>query len=137
MKFLPRHSIRTRILSLFLSELFYLIAVLDFADKNFGRLETWNEVFVDNNGSVAGNISCDFLFPLFVDKASKPTNVNIVAAGHGVLDNGKKGFYGCRYIGFVDSCLVSDLIDYVCFRHGAWVLRLWVRDDKINLRRHI
>ena len=47
-----------------------------------------------------------------------------MAARHGIFYNGKEGFYrGCD-IRFIDACLLCDLINNVCFRHGAWVLGL-------------
>lgn len=81
-------------------------------------------MFINNDGRISRNVAGNFFLAFFVYKAAKSANINIVATRHRILNNGKEGFYGGCYIGFIDACLVSDLIDYVCFRHGSGVLGL-------------
>lgn len=116
---------------LLLSELLYLITAFDFIDKHLGRLEAGDEMLINDNCSVPGDVASDLFLPLLIHKTSKATNIDIMATGHGVLYNGKEGLHGCRHIGFVDSCLVCNLIDYVCFRHGSWVLGLGLGTTKL------
>ena len=106
-------------------QLLNLVAALNLVDKNFRGFEAGNEMLINDDRSIPGNIAGNFLLPLLINKTPEAANINVVAAGHGVFDNGKEGFYRRCYIGFVDSCLVCNLVDYVCFRHGSWVL--WLR----------
>ena len=116
---------------LLFSELLYLLAVLDFAYKNFSWLKARDVVLINDNGRVPGDVAGNFFLSILVNKTPKPANIDIMAAGHGVFNNGKEGFHGCSYIGFVDSCLVCNLIDYVCFRHGSGVLGLRLGTTKL------
>ncbi len=79
-------------------------------------------MFINYDSRVPGNVAGNFFLSLLVDKTSESAHVNIMPAGHGILNDRKEGLYGCRYVGFVDSCLVCNLIDYVCFRHGSGCL---------------
>lgn len=83
-------SIRTN--RLLFSQLLYLLAVLYFVDKNFGRLETGHKVFINYQGRVSGDVTSDFLFTLLIDETSKSTNVNVIATCHGTLHNAEKCF---------------------------------------------
>jgi hypothetical protein len=112
------------VLNLFLRELLYFVAVLDLVDENLGRLEAGNEVLIDNDGGVARNIARNLFLALLIDKATEAANINIMSTRHRVLYNGKKSFYGRRDISFVDAGFFRNLINNVCFRHGAWVLLL-------------
>jgi hypothetical protein len=102
---------------LFLSQLLYFLAVLNLVNENFGRLEAWNKVLVYYQGSIAGNIPGDLLLPLFVDKAAESADVNVISAGHGRFHNAKECFYGCGHISLVNSGLLSDFVDDICFGH--------------------
>ena len=107
---------------LLLCQLLYFVAVLDLIDEDFGRLKAGNEMLIDNDSRIAGNVSGNFFLSLFIDETSESANINIMAARHGIFYNRKEGFYrGCN-IGFIDAGLLCDLIDNVCFRHGAGVL---------------
>ena len=99
-----------------------LLAVLDLADEDLGGLETWNIMLIYHNSRISGNVPGYFLFAFLIDETAKTTHVNIMSAGHGVLNNGEEGLYGSSYIGFVDACLICDLIDYVCFGHVSGCL---------------
>ncbi len=120
-------------LKLLLSELLYLLAVLNLVDEDFCWFEAGDIMLLDDDGGVTRNVTRNFFLPLFIDETSKAAHIDVVAAGHGVFYNGKKCFYGCGDIGFIDAGLVRNLINNVCFRHGAWVLLLGFRDGKINL----
>ncbi len=76
-------------------------------------------MFIDNDGGVARNVTCNLFLSLLIDEASEATHVNVMPAGHGIFYDGKEGFNGRGYIGFVDAGLLRNLIDYICFRHGA------------------
>lgn len=74
-------------------------------------------MLIYNNGGVAGNVPRNLLLSLFIHKASKATDVDILTGSHGRFYNIKKGFNRMRYISFVYSGLFSDLCDNVCFGH--------------------
>lgn len=65
-----------------LCELFHLVAVLDLVDEDLRRLKTGNEMFVDDDSSIAGDVTSDFLFSLLIDKAAKAPDVDVLAARH-------------------------------------------------------
>jgi len=67
---------------LFFLELFNLIAILDLVNKDFSRLETWHKMLFNHQGSVAGDIARDLFLSLFVYKAAKSTDVNVIAIRH-------------------------------------------------------
>ena len=113
--------------------MFYLLAVLNLVDEDFCRFEAGDIMLLDDDGGVTRNVTRNFFLPLFIDETSKAAHIDVVAARHGVFHNGKEGFYGGCDIGLVDAGLVRNLINNVCFRHGAWVLLLGFRDGKINL----
>ena len=69
-------------LRLFLSQLFYLVAILNLIYEDLSGLETWNKVFVNNQCGVSGDVTGNFLFALLVDKTSEAPNVNIVSIRH-------------------------------------------------------
>lgn len=98
-------------------KLFHFIAVLDFVNKNLCRFEAGDIMLINDNGGIAGNVAGDLFLPLFIDKAAKSPDVNILSAGHRGFNNVKERFNGMRYIGFVYSGLFSYLCDYVCFCH--------------------
>ena len=96
-----------------------LVAVLDLIDEDLRRFETRYEMFVDNDGSIARNVTCNLLLPLLVDETAKAPDVDILAARHVLFHNGKECFHGCRYIRFVDAGLFCNLVNYICLRHGG------------------
>jgi hypothetical protein len=96
---------------------FDLFAILNLAYEYFCRLKCRDIMLVYDQGCVAGNIPGNLFFPLFVNKATKTTDVNVVAVGHGVFDHAEKGLNRCRHICFVYSCFVGDFVDDVCFGH--------------------
>lgn len=119
---------------LLLGKLLHLLAVLDLAYEDLGRLEAGDIVLINDDGRIAGDVAGNFFLALFVHKAPEATHINIVPTRHGILNDGKEGLNGCGNVGLVDSSLVRDLVDNVCFRHDSWVFDLF-RDDKINLPR--
>ena len=124
--------------NLLFSELFYFVAVLDLIDKDLRWLEAWDVVLINDDGRITRNVARDFFLSLFIDETSETANINVMPAGHRVFYNGKEGFYRRGYIRLVDASLFCNLINNVCFRHGAGVLLLegffGVRDGKINFR---
>ena len=115
--------------TLFLSELFYFVAVLDLVYEDLGRLEAWNEVLINDDGGVARNVARNFFLSLLIDETTEAPDINIMSSGHGVLNNRKERFNGCGYICLVDAGFFSDLINNVCFRHVLgcyYCVCLWV-----------
>ena len=74
-------------------------------------------MLIDNDGCIAGNIARDFFLALFINEASEPPYINVVTIAHVALDDREKRFYSVCYIGFVDACIDTDLVDDVCFGH--------------------
>jgi len=104
--------------NLFFSQLFYLFAVLDLIDEDFRRLKAWNKMFVNYQCRVAGDISSNFLFSLFIDETAKSSYIYILSACHGRFYDVEEGLYRCRYICFVYTCLFRDFVDDVRFSHN-------------------
>lgn len=74
-------------------------------------------MFIDHDGRVAGDVAGDFLFSFFIDETSEPTNVNVMAIRHVGFYNIEECFYRSGYIGFIDSCFLGNLVDYIGFSH--------------------
>ena len=102
---------------LFFRQLFYLVAVLDLVDKDLSGLKTGDIVLVNHNSRVTGDIAGNFFLSLFVDKASKSTDVDILSAGHRSFNNTEESFHRGGNIGLVNSGFFSDLVDNVCLGH--------------------
>ena len=110
---------------LLLGQLLHLIAVLDLVYKDLGRLEAWDIVLINNDGCIARDVARNFFLALLVHKTPEATHINIMSTRHGILNDGKEGLNGCGNVGLVDSCLVRNLVDNVCFRHDSWVFDLF------------
>lgn len=76
-------------------------------------------MLINDDGSVAGNISGNFLLALFINEAAEPTHINVMARSHVGFYDVKKSFNGGGNISFIDSGFLCNLIDNVCFGHGA------------------
>ena len=103
--------------TLLFGELFYFITVLNLVNKDLGRLETGDIVLINHNGCVSRDIAGDLLLSLFVNKASKSTDVDILPAGHRGFYDTEEGFHRSGNIGLVNSGFFSDLVDNVCLGH--------------------
>ncbi len=79
-------------------------------------------MLLNNDGGIAGNVAGNFFLSLFIDETSESAHIDIMASGHGVFYYGKEGFYRSGDICLIDASLVCNLINNVCFRHGAGVL---------------
>jgi hypothetical protein len=99
-------------------ELLHLIAVLDLVDKDLGRFEAGDVMLIDDDGGIPGDVAGDFFLPLFIDETAEAPHINIMAVAHVRFHDGKERFNGVRYITFVDSGSVSDLVDDVGFGHS-------------------
>ena len=97
--------------------MFNLLTVLDLVDKNLGRLEAWNEMLLNHEGSVSGNISRNIALAFLVDEAAKATDINVVTIRHGVLHNTKKSLHRCSHVSLIHAGLLRDLVYYICFSH--------------------
>lgn len=102
---------------LFLSQLLHFLAVLDLVDENFCGLETGNEMLIDHQCRISGNISRNFLLALFINEASETANIYVASIGHGTFHHTEKCFYRCSHIRLVYSGLFSNLVDNICFGH--------------------
>ena len=90
-------------------------------------------MLIDHDGGIAGNITGNFLLSFLIDEAAKTTHIDVVTVSHVGFYNIEEGLYGSSDIGFVNSGFLCDLINNVCFRHGAGVLWLGFRVGKISL----
>lgn len=63
-----------------LGELLHLVTILDLIDKNLRGLEAWDIVFVNNDRSIAGNVTSDLLLPLLINKTAEAADINVLAA---------------------------------------------------------
>ena len=104
-------------LKLFFSCMLYFFAVLDLVHENFGWLKSRYIMLINHQGCVTRNVPRNFLFAFFVDKASKTTNVDVIAAGHRTFDDAEECFNRCCYIGFINPGLFCDFVNNVCFGH--------------------
>ena len=77
-----------------LSRFLDFLAVFDFADESFRRLEARNEVLVDNDRRIFRDVTSHFLCPLLVYEAAKAAYVDVVAVGHRILYYFEEGFNG-------------------------------------------
>lgn len=93
------------------------VAAFHLLNENFGRFETWNEVLVDHHSGVFRDIPGYFFCSFLIDETTEPSHINILSIGQRVFYYRKKGLKGVRYLGLIDSGLIGDLCNYVCFRH--------------------
>ncbi len=70
------------------------LAVFDFADECFRRLEAWDKVLVDDDRRIFRDVTSHFLCPLLVYEAAKAAYVDVVAVGHRILYYFEEGFNG-------------------------------------------
>jgi len=94
-----------------------LRATLYFINKHLRRFKAWHIVLIYYDGGVFRYVSGNFLGPLFINKATKTSNIDVFAISHGVFNYIKKCFYCYTYIGLVDTGFICNLRDYVCFSH--------------------
>lgn len=74
-------------------------------------------MFVNDNSSIFRDISTYFTCSFFIDKTSKTSDVDIFTAGHGAFDHVKKSFNGSVHVCLINTCFVSNLLNYFCFCH--------------------
>ena len=78
---------------LFIGMLFHLLAVFNLIYKDLGRLKTGDEVFIDHQSSVPGDVPGNFLFAFLVDETTEAADINVVAVCHGILHDAEKSFH--------------------------------------------
>ena len=76
-------------------------------------------MLVNHQCSIPGNVPGNFFLALLINKASETADVNIVSIRHGIFYNTEKCFNRCCHISLVNSSLFCNLINYICFGHGA------------------
>ncbi len=59
--------------------LFHLLAVFDLVYEDLGRFKAGNEMFINDKGGIARNVSGNFLLALFIDKAAEAADIYIMA----------------------------------------------------------
>jgi len=74
-------------------QLFHLIAALDLIHKDLRRFKTGDEVLIDHQCGITGNIPGDLFLALLVNEAPEATNVDVITIRHGGLYNTEKSFY--------------------------------------------
>lgn len=98
-------------------ELLHLVAVLDLIDEDLGRLEAGDVMLIDDDRRVARDVTGDLFLTLLVDETSETPHINVMSVAHVRFHDGEESLNGVRYITFVNSGLVSDLVDDVGFGH--------------------
>ena len=63
-------------------QLFYFITAFDLVHKDLRRLKAGDEVLIDHECSITGNISGDLFLALLIDEAAKAANVDVVTIRH-------------------------------------------------------
>ncbi len=74
-------------------------------------------MLINDDGGVLGDVPGDFLGPFLIDKAAKSPDINILPFSHGVLYYLEECLYGLSYIVLLNSSLLRNLCDYLCFCH--------------------
>ena len=74
-------------------------------------------MLVDYHRGILRNVPGYFLGSLLINETTEPSHVNILSLGQRVFYHRKKGLKGVRYLGLIDSGLIGDLRNYICFRH--------------------
>ena len=100
-----------------LSRYFGFVAGFHLFNENLGGFEARNEMLVDYHSGVLRDIP-GYLFGSFlVDETAEPSHINVLSLGQRVFYYRKEGLKGVRYLCLIDSGLIGDLCNYVCFRH--------------------
>ncbi len=108
---------------------YYFLAAFDFGNKRFARLKARNEMLVNNERGILGDVAGYFAGALLVYKRAEATHVNVVALSHRVLHYFEEGFYGCQHIGFFDAGFLRNFGNYLSFGHvGKGVLEVKKND---------
>lgn len=74
-------------------------------------------MLINNNSGVFGNVPCDFFGPLLIDKTAKSSNIDIFSFCHGVLYYLEECLNGLSNVVLLDTGLLRNLCDYLCFSH--------------------
>lgn len=109
---------------LLFSHLFYLLTVFNLVDKDLSWFKARDEMFIDHQGSVPGDIPRNLFLSLLINETTETTYVNVVSVCHGAFHHSKKRFNRCSYISFIYSCFLCNLVYNICFGHGALYLSL-------------
>ena len=94
-----------------------LRASLDFLHEGLGRLEGGNIVLGDDERRILGDIACGLLCTTLEDETAEATEIDILAIGHILLHCGHKGLNRVEHDEFVNTRLLGNGIDDVCFGH--------------------
>ncbi len=72
----------------------------------------------NDEGGVLGNISCGFLGSVLHDETAETTQIDVLLiVRKAVTYLLHESLYGGGYVSLVYSCLISDGVNYLCFRH--------------------
>ena len=75
-------------------------------------------MFIYDDGRIFRYIPGDLSGPPFIYETTKSSHVNVIPVSHGILYNAEKGFHGYLYICLVDTCLLRNFRNYLCFCHN-------------------
>ena len=99
----------------------FLLAHL--GNERLGRFESGNVVVRDHDGRVLGNIACGLLGAGLHGKATKTTEIDVLALGEGILNAFHEAFYNALHFKALDASAFSDFIYDFSFSH--FIIRLY------------
>ena len=67
---------------LLLSQLFNFFAAFNLVHKDLGRLEARDEMFIDYESRIAGDITGNFFLALLIYETAEPTDIDVVSVRH-------------------------------------------------------
>lgn len=92
-------------------------ALFNFIDKYFGWLKGRHIMLINYNSCILRDVSGNFFCSFLIYKTSKPPHIYIVSVRKRVFNYAEECLHRNCYVGFVDTSLLSNLADYVCFSH--------------------
>lgn len=98
-------------------EMCELPELFDVGHKGFSRLEGGNVVLGDDDGGVFGDVASSLFGAFFEDEATETSQINVFTVGERLFDRCHKRFYDRERSGFVDTGLLGNGVNDVCFSH--------------------
>lgn len=74
-------------------------------------------MLIDHHSGVFRYVPGYFFGSFLVNETAEPSHINILSLGQRVFNHREEGLKGVRYLCLIDSGLIGDLCNYVCFRH--------------------
>ena len=94
-----------------------VVFLLDSVHEGLSRLEGRNLVGRDGDGDVLANVATGLLGSRLDDEATKASQINVFALGHGVLHNFHEVFDNILDSTFFNASLACDFSNDFCFSH--------------------